>query len=945
MQMSKSSAEAYIRNIESATAASAFLGTPHSGSDFAPFAKAVSRVLSLTGKRVNVNILDTLKRDSQVLLDLEDWFGHWLRRRFQDGSPVDLTCFIEELELPIVGRVVEEHQAKISGYSSFGIHSNHMDMTKFEGDEDPGYKIFRAQITRWVGQIQSRAIKPARVGSEKAKAFLRSLLSRSCPYEDRKNVAETRIPGTCQWFINHERFKHWRDVGQSSLLWVSADPGSGKSVLARYLVDEILQDSTKTLCYFFFKDGFADQQSVTSCLCALLHQLLIQRDDLITQALLDDVEKHGGISNASSYSLWSLFVRIAGSETAGEIICVIDALDECYEDDMSSWIYQIQALFLGAHKSRLKMLFTSRPYQRIQWEFRTLEDLLPTVHLRGEDEDEVGQITKEVDLVIQSRVQALGQRRRLNEDETAHVHGLLTAVPNRTYLWVTLTLYNLEIMPAITRGSALKLVTQLPRTVDEAYESILMKSVDKQRAQKLLHIVLAATRPLTLDEISIALAIEEHHVVDENLANDLEPIERFRDTVRDISGLLLIVVDKKVYLLHQTVREFLVEPLHKPSHLVPSRHSSPLVWKHSFRTGISHKIMAESCFYYISMRTKRDQYQENDGVEEISAFDDYAVNQWVKHFEQSDLDTSEPLAVAILQFCSQFTERLCDNYSDLDPNGDPIDVLFFPYDEDLEVADPSAVVPVLIMAAYFGLLKIVKHLVETSEVDINIRDAGMKSTPLEWAAYKERSSSTKEHVELIRYLTSLDGVELDGSVLQIFGTPKREGFDKGWHAVVDVVLRSGKLDDINWKDHLGRTTLHWAAFSGNMPLLKLLLAADGVDVNAREDDGTTPIMTAVARGNAEVLKTLLALKEVNVNDTNDAGMTPLMFASNFRKMDGQEMIRILLSSGRVDLEFEKNITENVAGQSHRAAITLYARSPFDICTVQSTRYCATTAHN
>jgi hypothetical protein len=116
------------------------------------------------------------------------------------------------------------------------------------------------------------------------------------------------------------------------------------------------------------------------------------------------------------------------------------------------------------------------------------------------------------------------------------------------------------------------------------------------------------------------------------------------------------------------------------------------------------------------MRTKRDQYQENDGVEEISAFDYYAVNQWVKHFEQSDLDTSEPLAVAILQFCSQFTERLCDNYSDLDPNGDPIDVLFFPYDEDLEVADPSAVVPVLIMAAYFGLLKIVKHLVETSEV-------------------------------------------------------------------------------------------------------------------------------------------------------------------------------------------------------------------------------------
>ncbi|KAH7095491.1 hypothetical protein FB567DRAFT_31362 [Paraphoma chrysanthemicola] len=717
---------------------------------------------------------------------------------------------------------------------------------------------------------------------------------------------------------NHERFKHWRDVGQSSLLWVSADPGSGKSVLARYLVDEILQDSTKTLCYFFFKDGFADQQSITSCICALLHQLLIQRDDLITEALLDDVEKQGGISSASSYSLWSLFIRIAGSETAGEIICVIDALDECYEDDMSSWIYQIQKLFLGAHKPRLKMLFTSRPYQRIQWEFRALEDRLPTVHLRGEDEDEVGQITKEVDLVIRNRVKALGQRRRLKEDETRHVQGLLTAVPNRTYLWVTLTLYNLERMPAFTKGSALKLVTQIPRTVDEAYESILAKSVDEKKARRLLHIVLAAARPLTLNEISIALAIEEHHVVEEDLADYLEPVERFRDTLRDISGLLLIVVDKKAYLLHQTVREFLVEPLRQPDHLVPSRHSSPFVWKHSFRTGTSHKIMAESCFYYINMRVKRDQYQENDGVDEIAAFDHYAVNQWVKHFEQSDVDTSEPLAVAILQFCGQFTKRLYEAYEDLDPNSDSMPLLFCLYDEDFKDIDPSAVVPVLIVAAYLGLLKIVKLLVETTEVDINVRDVGFKFTPLEWAAYKERSTSNKEHVDLIRYLASFDDVELDGSVLQVDGTPKPEEFDRGWHAVVDVVLRSGKLDDVNWKDHLGRTALHWAASSGNMPLLRLLLAADGVDVNAREIDGTTPLITAVRQGNTEVVKMLVAVGQVNVNATNQRGITPLMCAGE------QEMVHILLSSGRVDLE--TSLDRAIGWKSHHTleALLIYA---------------------
>ncbi len=44
-----------------------------------------------------------------------------------------------------------------------------------------------------------------------------------------------------------------------SLLWVSADPGCGKSVLARYIVDEdlptvFLNDSSKRVLYYFIKD-------------------------------------------------------------------------------------------------------------------------------------------------------------------------------------------------------------------------------------------------------------------------------------------------------------------------------------------------------------------------------------------------------------------------------------------------------------------------------------------------------------------------------------------------------------------------------------------------------------------------------------------------------------------------------------------------------------------
>ncbi|KAK2730723.1 hypothetical protein FQN57_004185, partial [Myotisia sp. PD_48] len=153
LQYSKDSAEQHLHQIECHTSGIVFLGTPHSGSDFALFAKAVARTLGLVGKWVNTDILDVLKRESQVLLDLEDWFAHWLRRRIQVQKPVNITCYFEEIGLPPMGKVVTEESARIVGYSSFGIHANHMNMPKFAGAEDIGYKRVRQELRRWIKQL------------------------------------------------------------------------------------------------------------------------------------------------------------------------------------------------------------------------------------------------------------------------------------------------------------------------------------------------------------------------------------------------------------------------------------------------------------------------------------------------------------------------------------------------------------------------------------------------------------------------------------------------------------------------------------------------------------------------------------------------------------------------------------------------------------------------
>lgn len=124
------------------------------------------------------------------------------------------------------------------------------------------------------------------------------------PYRDRKERNPDRVMGTCGWFVAHECFQQWRESPSSSMLLVSADPGCGKSVLAKYLVDsELSTTESRTTCYFFFKDDLEDQRSARSALCCLLHQLFEQKDILLSNKIVERFEASGGHLTSSFIEL------------------------------------------------------------------------------------------------------------------------------------------------------------------------------------------------------------------------------------------------------------------------------------------------------------------------------------------------------------------------------------------------------------------------------------------------------------------------------------------------------------------------------------------------------------------------------------------------------------------------------------------------------------------
>jgi hypothetical protein len=150
------------------------------------------------------------------------------------------------------------------------------------------------------------------IASKADKAKLRSKFLRRLPafsYEDQKNRNPKRAADTCEWFTTHHLFRNWQDQA-SALLWVSADPGCGKSVLARYLIDDIVSsNASRTTCYFFFKDDFDDQKALEGALGCLLRQLFDQDPDLLSEELLGIFERKGNQVFSSVRELWTLLKR------------------------------------------------------------------------------------------------------------------------------------------------------------------------------------------------------------------------------------------------------------------------------------------------------------------------------------------------------------------------------------------------------------------------------------------------------------------------------------------------------------------------------------------------------------------------------------------------------------------------------------------------------------
>ena len=786
------------------------------------------------------------------------------------GSPLS-TFSVDDRIAWIEKRQTTREEDK--AYSLFGLFDVQMPLLYGEGEEK-AFRRLREEIARGYAHVNSRR--------EKENEILRRL--HTSPYQDRKDINPDRVPGTCEWFVSHERFREWQDSQSSRVLWVSADPGCGKSVLAKHLVDSVLLTTeSTTVCYFFFKDGFDDQIEVASALCCILHQLFKKRRSLLSSTVLDQFDASGETITQSFTELWQILINAAKDESAGEIICLLDAVDECENEGRSRLAKGLCKLYGTATNFNLKFLLTSRPYDQIRRSFQPLDAAeLPMIRLSGESSAEITKISREISIYVEARAQDLGTRLRLKENERDILLRQLMSVSNRTYLWVHLTLDIIEKAVGVDGDKIVAITSQLPKTVNEAYDRILSKSRDSEMALKMLHIIVAAARPLTLEEMGLALALQKGHRSYDDL--QLKSEDRLRDDVRDICGLFVTVINSRIYLLHQTAREFLVYDEVSCSQDA----DEDLKWKHVLRLQESHCILTKICVWHLLLAEFEIRPLDEKGSPTQYAGDhiflDYSAKNWPTHFRELPAGTKMAMMEQILEVCNTSSNRFR--------------TWFRIYWTTSNTDFPEGFTP-LMVASYFGLDTVVEYLRQEDGSDLDPRDATYQRSALSWA-------SKNGFDVIVKLLVESTGFGL--------GRLKR---------------RFRRRDRVNSVDNFGRTPLTYAVWSGNVATVKLLTKA-GAKVAMQDEIGGTPLSYAICNGHERMVDLLLTKKE---HVASVDSIIRILLLSAAKKGD-EAVVELLIETNRVDINvtdmYGRTSLSHAAENGHTAIVkTLLEKANID----------------
>jgi ankyrin repeat protein len=405
--------------------------------------------------------------------------------------------------------------------------------------------------------------------------------------------------------------------------------------------------------------------------------------------------------------------------------------------------------------------------------------------------------------------------------------------------------------------------------------------VNPKQARRVLGLVLATERPLTLKEMNIAFELLEikdfgkKYTSEHNLVLDKEKV--FQKKIENLCGFFLSIVDKRIYLIHQTAKEFLIKESSSTNDWSPS------CWKHTFTLYDSYLETLKVCLWYLQLdfQDGRISSPNDDQLTQDHPLLLYASINWTLHFQQARERINKELTENTLQLCNTKAQKF---------------LLWFRIFEGYQHSElPTRNINDLIVTSYFGLTPIVQLLlIGTSNINTKSKDNKFGQT-------------------LLR-----KDIELEVRDSQYSRTPLLWAAIRGHEAVVKLLLERGA--ELEAKDSDSRTPLLWATISGHEAIIKLLLER-GAELEAKGSYSLTPLLYAALHGHEAVVKLLLE-RGAEFEAKDSYNRTPLLYAA----LHGHEAVVKLLLERGAELEAKDSYSRTpllyAALHGHEAVVKL-----------------------
>lgn len=432
--------------------------------------------------------------------------------------------------------------------------------------------------------------------------------------------------------MQHGDFVRWNTSNDtSSPLWISGQPGMGKTVISKFLLGQFessRESPRHKAIYFFFSNQDESRKTAISFLTASIHQFIQLSSRLFRRYVKIRLLSFGDDVYTSFGLLWDIFLDMARDTSLGRVYCILDALDECEPRSRSELIS-----YMGRHlappteasaseggSGGFKLVVTSRPYDDILASWSRFH----IIHLRAESEEPL--INEDIAILVESEVERLARLRNYSANLKEQVQDALINGADGMFLWVVLMVKVLESTPITRVSDRLK---KLPNGIDALYDRVLAEIPEgsMETISTILKWAVFALRPLTVEELGIACAIDGASYV------SLESIPpEIRHGIQGDLGLcvtLLKVKNDSVYLFHQTTKEYLLR--RSSSETVIDRLLLP--------PQEAHARMALTCLIFLDFpelnQLLRRQVPHTRAIDRKLPFLHYARYHWGSHVRES----------------------------------------------------------------------------------------------------------------------------------------------------------------------------------------------------------------------------------------------------------------------------------------------------------------------